>query len=260
MPASHWSAYHRRWSQLKPPLRPHEDVVAALKQAIAGHEAKVLLLGVTPELADVGTNTIAVDRSAEMIAHIWPGDTPRRRAIREDWRDMTLETQSVTAAIGDGALNMLPYAQGHAAFFTQLARVLQPGGIFVCRLFAAPATKDSVSTVVAHAHAGHEKSFHAFKWRLAMAIASDSGNANVAVTNIRDAVQQNFPDRQTAPWPREDIDTIDVYAQSPEAYCFPTRAEFARLIPAEFGAVRFVEVGDYPLAECCPLLVMERKP
>ena len=34
----------------------------------------VLLLGVTPELAAIAPNLLAVDRSEMMIAKVWPGD------------------------------------------------------------------------------------------------------------------------------------------------------------------------------------------
>jgi hypothetical protein len=53
-------------------------VVGAIAVQIAGHDARVLLLGVTPELCGIAQETVAVDHSANMIARVWPGDTPSR--------------------------------------------------------------------------------------------------------------------------------------------------------------------------------------
>jgi hypothetical protein len=71
-----------------------------------------------------------------------------------------------------------------------------------------------------------------------------------------------FPDRDALSaatgWSREDIDTIDVYANSPDVYSFPTFAQLRETIPDVFGNVRLQACGLYPLAERCPLLVLER--
>ena len=77
MSNSHWAELFRRRAQLTPPLRPNREVAEGLGQAIAGHGGRVLLLGVTPELVELGSELIAVDRSDKMIADVWPGDTPR---------------------------------------------------------------------------------------------------------------------------------------------------------------------------------------
>lgn len=80
-----WSAFHKRWAQLKPPLRPNHEVALAFKEHLAQHDSHVLLLGVTPELANFGQMTTALERHPEMIKNIWPGDSPRARAICGDW-------------------------------------------------------------------------------------------------------------------------------------------------------------------------------
>ena len=63
MSASHWEEFHRRWGRVKAPLRPNREIVAAFEAAVAGHTGRVLLLGVTQELADLGRELIALDRS-----------------------------------------------------------------------------------------------------------------------------------------------------------------------------------------------------
>jgi len=83
----------------------------------------VLLLGVTPELADLGHDTIAVDRNESMIAHIWPGDTARCRAVKGEWVALPLEPQSVSAAVGDGSLSALTFPSEQGRLLSELARV-----------------------------------------------------------------------------------------------------------------------------------------
>ena len=85
---NHWQTYPARWSLLKPPLRPDASVVDRVRALAGADAAPVLVLGVTPELAAAFAQVEAVDRSAEMIAALWPGDAPGRRAIQGDWLEL----------------------------------------------------------------------------------------------------------------------------------------------------------------------------
>jgi hypothetical protein len=109
---------------------------------------------------------------------------------------------------------------------------------------------------------GANPSFHAFKWRLAMSVVAETGDPNIAVTDIRDAFNAMFSDRdmlaaQTG-WRAEDIETIDVYANSPDVYSFPNFRQLRDAIPDAFSNIRLEACGSYPLAERCPFLVAER--
>src|SRR4029077_860261 len=118
-----------------------------------------------------------------------------------------------TAVIGDGSLSTLLYPAGHRALYAQLEHILRPGGRFVARTFSTPEDGDTIDAVVQRTYAGRIANFHAFKWHLAMAIVSGSGDANVPVATIRDVFIANFPDRKTLAaktgWASDDIDTID---------------------------------------------------
>jgi SAM-dependent methyltransferase len=260
---SHWTNFHRRWAQLTPPLRPNQEVAEGLHRAIAGHAECVLLLGVTPELADLGAELIGVDHSEMMIANIWPGDTERRHAIKADWQALPFRRAHFSAAVGDGSLNALTYPDGHRRLYEQLSIVIRPGGKFAFRLFKTPDRGEPVAAACASALAAKIGSFHAFKWRLAMAIVAASGEPNIRVETIRDVFNREFPDRNllaaTTGWKPADIDTIDAYRDSSEVYSFPTFDQLRTEIPDSFDNPRLIAVGSYELAERCPLVVMDLK-
>jgi SAM-dependent methyltransferase len=258
---SHWADLQSRWARLGPPLRPNREVAEGMARAIAGHDRRVLLLGVTPELAELGDELIGVDINEAMIAHIWPGDSQRRRAVKGDWLDLPFPHGHFTAAIGDGSLNALTYPEGHRRLYGQLAAVLQPGGRFVVRLFKSPDRGEPLAAVRAAALAGKIGSFHAFKWRLAMAIVAASDSANIPVRRILEAFEREFPDRAglgaAAGWPAAEIDTIDAYRNSAEVYNFPTFVQLCAALPDCFVNPRLIPTGSYELAERCPLVAME---
>ena len=258
---SHWTEYHRRWARLTPPLRPNGEVADAVRQAIAGLAGRVLLLGVTPELSDVAQRIEAIDRSETMIAHIWPGDSETRRASRGDWLDLAAPVGHFTAAIGDGSLNALTYPHGYRRLLDRLAEAVRPGGRFAVRTFVTPDPCESLEAVREAAMAGEIRTFHAFKWRLAMAMVTQAGDPNIEVARILEGFYRLVPDRsalaKATGWAAEDIDTIDVYRGSAEIYSFPTFTQLCAAVPDRFVNVRQVPSGTYELAERCPLIVMD---
>lgn len=259
---SHWNEYHRRWSRLTAPLRPDGDIVRGFEDCVASHDARVLLLGVTQELAPIGRTLSAIDRSAAMIANIWPGDTQRAHAQQGDWLAPPFGDRAFTAIIGDGSLTAISWAEDYRTLFGEAARLMEPGGVMVLRLFLSPDAVETREALRKETLDGGCPSFHAFKWRLAMAVVGETGDPNIAVTAIRDAFNAMFADREMLAartgWRAEDIETIDVYANSPDVYSFPNFAQLRETIPGAFGKVRLVACGSYPLAERCPLLVLER--
>jgi hypothetical protein len=141
----------------------------------------------------------------------------------------------------------------------EVGRVLRPGGTLIARAFCRPVKTETHDAIRSDLAAGRVDSFHDLKWRIAMAIAGDG--ADVAVQDIRAAVQEMFPDRdqlcRSTGWRREEVETIEVYAGSPAIYNFPTEAMIAGLLRQHFAKVRIVPCGSYALAERCPLLVAE---
>jgi hypothetical protein len=263
MSADAWAAFHRRWPRLKPPLRASADVVEALRLAIEDRGAEVLMLGVTPELAILGSRMVALDWSQSMIDHIWPGDTPTRRAVLADWRAIPFQTARFSAVVGDGSFNCLTLADVPAVF-GELSRVLSPGARLAVRAYATPSPCESLEALRLDVMSGAPGGFHGFKWRLAMALAGETGDAEVAVADVFQKFETLFPDRAALSaatgWSNETIAEIDAYDGSEAVYIFPTEAQVLAAVPAGFQNARFVSSGAYDLAERCPILIADFEP
>ena len=256
-----WTSFYRRWRSSAPPLRPHADVCEQVREHLGSHAARVLLLGVTPELADIGIQTFAIDTSESAMTVIWPGGTAARHAMLGDWRQLPCADRSLSAAIGDGSLNCVEYPWGYSRIFAELARVVRFGGRIVIRAYLTPCACESIADVRDAALAGRVGNIHALKLRLAMAICAQHGAPNVAVQEILRVFNREFPDRsvlrRATGWTEEMVEQPDAYKDLPEIYSFPTWMELLACVPRELTRPRLVSSGTYELTERCPLLVMD---
>ncbi|MCA9647374.1 MAG: hypothetical protein KC492_42080, partial [Myxococcales bacterium] len=237
---SHWEAYHARWSRLRPPLRPAPEVVAALSEELAAFpaarepERACLLLGVTPELATIHTPLVAVDRNHAMIDALWIGNDAERRAVRADWTELDPSIGPLGCAVGDGSLNVMASPHPQIQVLKRLRELIPKHGGVVLRCFVrSPAEIDgAMNAVTPNAETPEQvcdtpelsASFHGFKWRLAMALCNERGST-LQVAALWGKFHRTFPDRaalaERTGWSLEDIQTIDVYADSRETYSFP---------------------------------------
>lgn len=260
--SNHWQTYHRRWNGLEAPLRPNAEIRAKVVELVGDKSDRILLLGVTPELALSYENVVAIDKSETMIANIWPGDSSTRRAIEADWLALDGSFGKFSAVIGDGSCNAVANADEIKALLVKVRDHLEPGGRFVCRLYARPEMPWSWDELMADARAPAKVNFHAFKWKMAMRIAADS-NLSVPVANILERFEDYFPDRDNLArrtgWDRAVIDMIETYRGSNVAYCFPTRLEFLDCVPSGFGNIGFHPSGSYDLAQDCPIFACTRR-
>ena len=108
---------------------------------------------------------------------------------------------------------------------------------------------------------GKIRNFHAFKFRLAMAIAAQRSRPHVAVNTILNVFNALFNDRKElvrmTDWSRAQIDTIDHYHESTIVFSFRhSRPVVVRRV-AIFSHARFVPTGTYEMADRCPLLVAD---
>lgn len=265
--AIQWTALAERWARLRPPLRPAPEVVAFMRATIGEGEEQVLMFGATPEVARAFEPVQAVDRSLAMIGAVWPGSGPRRVITLADWLDYPPLARQFRAAVGDGCLNALASRDELRRLLERIDGWLMQGGLFVTRVYARPAEPILMKDLEAVLAGQRRVNFHAFKWLMAMHLAGISAEANgdcgrVAVSAIRDLFLRICADRAAAGvrcgWGPDDIDTIDAYRDSTDAYLFPTTDEFQGLLPSGFTG-EWHAVGDYDLAEHCPLWVVRRR-
>jgi SAM-dependent methyltransferase len=261
-PRVHWSEIHRVWPQYTPPLRPNFEVIAEMRRQIGAPSGRTLVLGVTPELADIAPNVVAIDKNASMVGNLWPGNTDRRRAIIGDWLNSNFVAAAFECCIGDGSLNAVRYPDEMQRLCNEVTRSLRFGGRFVIRVFVLPDTAETAEAVRQSALRGTIRNFHGFKWRLAMAIARESKQPNVEMRWVFDAFNEMFPDRNrlvsVTGWARKEIDTIEILRDSVAISSFPTRDQLLSVVSRAFSSVRLISVGTYEAAELCPLLVAER--
>lgn len=268
---SHWAEHARRWQHVGALLRPCEAEIAHVAGSLVRHfspreSARALLCGVTPELArlrlPMDMPLYAVDQSAPMISAVWPGDGPLRRALQGDWLALDLEDRSVDIALGDGCLTLLDFPNGHRRLSASLGRVLVPGGLFSIRSFCRPEPAESLEAVLDALFAKRIGNFHAFKWRLAMALHGDDATRGVHLADV----WRTFRERcggaaeiaQRCGYPIDEVLTIDNYREASASYSFATVAEVVSQFEAEFELIERWH-GSYELSERCPLLLFRRR-
>lgn len=259
--ADGWRTFHVRFAKLGLPQVPDESVAARFAEQIAGRDTRVLVLGITRVLLELGQDTTVVDSSGTQLDQFWPGDRPGRRALLGDWRNPGDLPGPFTAVVGDGSLSALVWPHDYTAALANVAAAMAPGARLVIRCFAAPDERESMEEIVEAVDSGREGSFHATRWRIAMAAADADGN--VPVRNIAALFREAFPDwpalAERAGWDLSAIERIlGSFSNSALTFSFVTRRQILDTLPPELGGARFVPSGDYPLSERCPFLVAER--
>ncbi len=217
----YWAQIAERFGEWTSPLRPSPEDVKMFKSQLQPH-SNTLLLGVTSELQSLAT--IAIDHDPRVIkAH-------RAHAVLGDWGDLPFGSE-FDAVIGDGCLNVF---QGTPElFFQQVKKVLKKDGCLILRLYISPELKEDLSYVLA---TQREMGFHAFKWRIAQAIA----DPYVRVKDLYRIIQ-----------PVCDHPTLELYRDSDLIYYFPKLSEMPPWNQIQFGS-------SYELAERSPVITWGR--
>ncbi len=265
-PAGVWEKHARQWNRLGPPLRPCAEDIHFMEQAVNGYCVSVecvlpraILLGVTPEIARMqwppATQLLAVDNNEDVIAHVWPGNPALdAKAVCGDWTKLPVDDASCDVVVGDGCFITLQYPEGYAAVISEIRRVLKPGRMFAIRVFIRPDAPESLTAVFKDLRAGRIGSFHAFKWRLAMALHTDL-RQGVRLADIWNAWNKEVPEpdvlARTLNWPIETIGTIDAYRGLDTPYTYPTMSEFRHALSAQFSETVCFH-PRYELGQRCP--------
>jgi hypothetical protein len=233
-------------------------VIERVLSLIGGSEARCLLLGSTLEYAALGSQIVSMDASFPMVAALWRNGNPERLGIQSDWTRMPVRAEAFTHVLGDGSLNAVPMSIV-PGICDEVVRVLRPCGTLIARVFCRPETPETDEAIRHEVQLGRVGSFHALKWRVAMAELRESRSSDIAVKDIRAAVNAQYPDREAlcraTGWSRAEVDTLDVYEGSSAIYNFPTEAMIVDLLKRWFAEVEVIHCGTYALAERCPILV-----
>jgi len=257
---SHWDRHARNWHYFGSPLRPAPEDVRWMEAALSRLPGapRALLLGVTPEYAALawpaGTRLLAVDINRAMIRHVWPKHAVPQGAcvVCGEWTQLPLADASVDVVLGDG----VTFSHEVCGLEAEIRRVLKSAGRYLIRAFVRPKQQESLDRLHEDLHTGRIGSFHAYKWRLAMALHA-SLEEGVRPANIWRVWHERVPDpvalaRQTG-WLPEVIATIDAYRDAVAVYSFPTLDELKTMLQVHFEIVTLHFPG-YELGERCPLV------
>ena len=261
-----WNQAARRYEDYGPPLRPSPQDIQLLRSSVDAWRrrtrtgsARVFLCGVTPDIVRMDwplpVEILGMDQAEEMVRHVWPGDGPDRHAVVGDWLHSGLPDSSQDIVVGDGGFAFLDYPNTVRALMAELRRVLAPGGLFLYRHYAPGEQPERVEAVLSDAAAGRIGSFHAFKWRLAMAMQPDS-RTGVRQNDIWTAWCQSGIDPNRLPqpgWSEQAVRTIELYREKQARLYFPTVPEFTSLLEEHYTDVE-IQFPSYELGERCPHL------
>jgi hypothetical protein len=262
-----WNDLAARFDDWGPPLRPSPDDVRMMREMIVNwpgsnppRRTRVFLCGVTPEIVGMDwpfpIEMTGMDQAESMVRLVWPGDIPGvRRGVVGNWIESGLESGSQDIVIGDGGFGFLSYPDGQRALMAELRRVLAPTGLFVYRHFAQAEHQETADDVLSAARSGGIGNFHAFKWRLAMALQPDSASG-VRQEDIWSAWTRAGIDPAQLPqpgWSDRAVSTIDMYRGKQARLYFPTLREFKTLLEEHYTDIQ-VRLPDYELGERCPTM------
>jgi hypothetical protein len=264
----HWNSVAQAWHLYASPLRPCAEDLAAFRRFAEAYSpapspSAALILGVTPEIATMawppGTVVTGADRSAEMVRHVWPGDLPGiRQAQCVDWFSLPAPQRPYDLVIGDGSINTLGFPGELRRLLATLRKLARPGALLILRSFARPPVPESLNALAEAASAGAAGSFHAFKFRLAMALQScpEEGVALDAIWQLWRKLEIGIEGLAwRCCWPADVVSTIDLFHGKQVRLSFPTLDELTAALAADGVSLLDRYIPRYEMGERCPILV-----
>jgi SAM-dependent methyltransferase len=223
----------------------------------------VLILGVTPELCDLpwpaGSTVRAVDRSKEMLTHVWPGRPSD--VCQADWRDLPWAEASFDLVLCDGGWSLLDHPDGQRSLAEGLERVISPGGLFITRLFVPPDQPEQAQAVIEDLEAGKIRDLNVLKLRLGMALtrsSTDGVQLDAVWHALREATGE-WPDLAARlGWSLPHLSAIDAYRGSSATYHFVSVTEFMSTLGDGPFVLDEVCHPTYLLGERCPTVTVSR--
>jgi ubiquinone/menaquinone biosynthesis C-methylase UbiE len=256
MKKTHWADRSQHWGKIGPPLQPNQEVIDAFTALIPA-DKKILMLGVTPQIANAYQNVTAIDFSPGMIERVWPGNTDTKHAIEDDWLTVGLDDNQFEGLLGDGSINMVGYPDDIKFLFERSYRWLKPDGTFAMRFFTRPTEPVTREQLIEEA-SNPTVGFSAFRRLLPMYVAVNEGNSCIRQSRVLEVFDEMFPDRSVLKWDPEHMKTMDSYKDTTTTSWFPTREEILEFVHPDAKNVRFIDVGTYDIADTCPILTFTK--
>ena len=271
---SHWDKHAAQWQLLESPLRPNRQDVAyyewAARQAhdsSGGERSKALLLGVTPEIASMHwppeTRLLAVDCCKEMVRDVWPlHGRHDALAVCGDWFSLPAFSGKMEFVVGDGCFTLVDYPKGYLKLASSIHAALSKGGRVVLRFFVRPEVREDIKDIALDLENERIGSFHAFKWRLAMALHSDDLAEGVILADVWQCWHDLFSEKNEVfrrlGWSEQVLATINNYQGVRTRYTFPTLEEI-RLLFNQLFEEEDCHFAEYELADRCPIMIFSAK-
>lgn len=272
---NHWAGHAAKWSHVGSPLRPNPQDIAVFcdvlqnqcKNLLISQKSRILLLGVTPELALMnyprGSHLIAVDNSQAMIRDVWPASlVTNATAICADWRHLPLAPGSCDLVLADGCFTLLSFPGEYHKVLSSLHQVLAQDSYLAVRFFVRPDKAETINDILKDLKDNRVTSFHALKWRIGMSIQGENSKIGVRLGDIWDVWKKMFEKDVINPnnlqWTHQTISTIDNYRGVGARYSFPSYAELSARFSHYFSEVSRFQ-GNYELANCCPIILFKVK-
>ena len=257
-----WQSAPKQWKHFGPPLRPCPEDIKVMEKQVAqwmdntsADACNALLCGVTPEIVEMtwpaGTRLWAVEKSRAMIEEVWPVKSSKMKLpLQAEWTRLPFAPGSFDIVIGDGCFTSLEYPVLQLKFLESMRKVMRPNGLLIMRFFVQMPQPEQPEAVFKDLLGGKIGSFHAFKWRLAMAL-QDTSRQGVRVDDIWRA--WNEAGIKTS-WPADAVETINTYRGSDHRLTF-TKLREIRELHSAFFEERSCLVPGYELGERCPIMV-----
>jgi SAM-dependent methyltransferase len=270
---SYWDDVASSFAALGPPLKPSDEDIDFLEEAVAAwarehprERHSATLLGVTRQIAEMRWpetwSLLAIDQSLPMAQIIWPGDIPGKRwAICGDWLDLPRGAASSAVVIGDGSANCVKFPEGLRELAENIRRVMRPDGILLLRCFVQPEVKERPEDVFSDLVGLRVASFHHFKFRLLMAMQRRSSEG-IVLHDVYEEWMKNRIDEEwlaeRTGWEARGIGTIHNYRDKGSVHTFPTLSEFRTVLHEYFDEVA-ISIPTYSTGERCPRLMLRQR-
>ena len=269
-PHAHWPHMAQIWDQVTPPLRPSADDLNVYQTIIDScthaKPLRVLVLGVTPEFFQLNwppaTELSAVDRSSDMIKHVWPG--PPTAVTCEDWCSMSLPPNSFDLAMCDGGLALLRYPDEQAELARKLAKIVVSGGKCVFRLFCTDGENGSVEEILEELRQHNVPNLSTLKLRLWTALQRSVATGMPvhdvwsAVTRFADGNLRRLAEEHD--WPIDNVLALEQHKNSSARYYLSGVQEVNDLFVSGTDSFQIADVRrrNDPIGALCPIVVLDR--